>query len=255
MKLPTPRGFSRFRVGHAHAVTHDAYVDWARDVLGQETLYEWAAAHAERRALSGGRLAAYAVPVPGQSRGVVVRHSQHGGLLGPLRGDLYFPPTRAPYELLVSYVLAGAGVRTPPVVAFAVYQAGLVFRRSDVVTLELPGRDLGSALLDSPEAAQRASWLERLAALVRSLTGAGAWHPDLNVRNILLVPDASGTEEAYVLDVDRIRFAPPGDPHVRDANLDRLERSVRKWRALHGAGFDDAELRALRAGAAEPAGA
>jgi 3-deoxy-D-manno-octulosonic acid kinase len=256
VRLPTPRGFTRFRAGRAHAVAHEAYAPWARGVLDAGgTLYEWARAHPDRRELPGGRIPAYAVAVPDASQNVVVRHSQHGGLLAPIRGDLFLPPTRAPYELLVSYVLANAGVHTPPVIAFAVYQAGLVLRRSDVVTLELPGQNLGEAFLASPEATRRASWIDRLARLMQALSRAGAWHPDLNVRNILLVPDGSGAEEAYLLDVDRIRFAPPGDPHVGAANLDRLERSVRKWRALHRAGFDDEELRALRARASEAPGA
>lgn len=254
MRLPTPRGFTRFRAGRADAVAHEAYAAWARAALEERaTLYDWASAHPERRALPGGRLPAYAVAVPGAPRNVVVRHSRHGGLLAPVRRDLFLPPTRAPYELLVSYVLANAGVRTPPVVAYAVYPAGLVLRRSDVVTLELNGRDLGSALLQAT-AGERQSWIDRLVPLLQSLSRAGAWHPDLNVRNILLVPDDSGAEQAYVLDVDRIRFAPPGDPHVGAANLDRLERSARKWRALHGAGFDDVELEALRTRASQPAG-
>jgi 3-deoxy-D-manno-octulosonic acid kinase len=183
---------------------------------------------------------------------VVVRHSHHGGLLAPLRGDLFFPPTRAPYELLVSYVLSAAGVRTPPVMAIAVYRAGVLLRRSDVVTLEVPGRDLGAALIEG-DPSSRASWIGSIGQLVRALADAGAWHPDLNVKNILLVPDEAGGERAFVLDVDRIQFAPPGDPNVMGANLDRLERSVRKWRARHGGGFDDRELLRLREIASAPA--
>ena len=59
--------------------------------------------------------------------------------------------------------------------------------------------------------------------------------------------------DAYVLDIDRLQFAPPSDPTVRDANLDRLERSVRKLRARFGVGFDDAEMRQLRELASVPA--
>lgn len=252
MKLPIPKEFNRFRVGAAHVVTHQSCEAWARDVLVHQTLYAWAAAspdHVVRR----GRLPAYSVPLPDGTRRVVVRHSHHGGLLGPLRGDRFFPPTRAPYELLVSHVLAATGVRTPPVVAIAVYPAGWVFRRSDVVTLELPGRDLGAAFQEERETPARDLWLASVAELVRALTRAGAWHPDLHVGNILLVRDAGGDEQAFVLDVDRIRFATPGDPNVLGANLDRFERSVRKWRNRHGSGFDDQELRRLRAIAAAPA--
>jgi 3-deoxy-D-manno-octulosonic acid kinase len=232
-------------------VAHDSAGDWVRAVLERETLYQWAARHAERRPLSG-RIPAYAVPLPNDERHAVVRHSHHGGVFGPLLGDVFLPPTRAPYELLASYILARAGVRTPPVLAFAVYQVGWLLRRSDFVTLQLPGQDLGSAFMERPDAPARRSWLGPLGELVRALTRAGAWHQDLNVRNILLVPDAAGAASAVVLDVDRVRFVPPGDPNVRDANIARLERSVRKWRTLHGCGFDEDELRELRSIASAP---
>lgn len=196
---------------------------------------------------------AYSVLLPGQERRVVIRHSHHGGLLGPWRGDLFLPPTRAPYELLISHLLAGLGVRTPLVVAIAVYPVKRFFRRSDVVSLELPGRDLGKALRDGPDADVRRGWLDSIAALIRSLTKIGAWHPDLNVGNVLLVESGPSAWDAYVLDIDRLQFAPPSDPTVRDANLDRLERSIRKLRARFGVGFDDNEMRQLRELASAPA--
>lgn len=253
MSAPVPKEYSRFRVGTAHVVAHESCKAWTHAVLEHETLYAWAARHPDRIELAG-RQPTYSVPLPEREERVVVRHSRHGGLLGRLRGDLFLPPTRAPYELLVSHLLAGAGIRTPPVVAIAVYRAGPVFRRSDVATVELPGRDLGSALLDEPDADVRHGWLSAVADLLKSLAEVGAWHPDLNLRNVLLVEDGHGSVDAFVLDVDRIQFVPPGDPHVREANLTRLVESVRKWRARHGAGFDDDELRDLRAQALAPAG-
>jgi hypothetical protein len=246
-----PKDYSRFKVGSAHVIAHESCVEWANTVLPKQTLYEWAASQADRRDL-GGRVPAYSVLLPGQERRVVVRHSHHGGLLGRLQGDLFVPPTRAPYELLVSHILAGVGVRTPLVVAIAVYPARRVFRRSDVVSLELPGRDLGKALRDKPDADVRRGWLDSIAALIRSLTSVGAWHPDLNVGNVLLVESAPNAWDAYVLDIDRLQFAPPSDPNVRDANLDRLERSIRKLRDRFGVGFDDAEIRQLRELASVP---
>jgi len=249
-----PKDYSRFRVGEAHVIAHESCVEWAKSVLPEQTLYSWASQQPDLQDL-GGRVPAYSVLLPGQERRVVVRHSHHGGLLGRLQGDLFFPPTRAPYELLVSHLLAGLGVRTPLVVAIAVYPVKRIFRRSDVVSLELPGRDLGKALRDHPDADVRRGWLDSIAALIRSLTTIGAWHPDLNVGNVLLVESGPSAWEAYVLDIDRLQFAPPSDPTVRDANLDRLERSIRKLRARFGVGFDDAEMRHLRELASAPASA
>lgn len=252
MTTAIPKDYSRFRVGNAHVIAHESCVDWAKDVLPGRSLYEWAGAQPGARNL-GGRIPAYSVLLPGQERRVVVRHSHHGGLLGRLQGDLFLPPTRAPYELLISHLLAGLGVRTPLVVAIAVYTVRRILRRSDVVSLELPGRDLGKALRDQPDADVRRGWLDSIAALVRSLTAIGAWHPDLNVGNVLLVENGPKAWDAYVLDIDRLQFAPPSDPTVRDANLDRLERSVKKLRAQSGVDFDDAEMRTLRELASAPA--
>jgi hypothetical protein len=248
-----PKDYSRFKVGSAHVIAHESCVEWGKTVLPQQTLYEWAANQPDRRELTGGRIPAYSVLLPGQERRVVVRRSHHGGLLGPLQGDVFLPPTRAPYELLVSHLLAGVGVRTPLVVAIAVYPAKRFLRRSDVVSLELPGRDLGQALRDKPDADVRRGWLDSIAALIRSLTNVGAWHPDLNVGNVLLVEAGPNAWDAYVLDIDRLMFMPPADPNVREANLDRLERSIRKLRARFGVGFDDAEIRQLRELASAPA--
>lgn len=252
MSSAIPKDYSRFRAGSAHVIAHESCVEWATSVLQSESLYAWAARQPDARDL-GGRVPAYSVLLPGQDRRVVVRHSHHGGWLGGLRRDLFFPPTRAPYELLISHLLAGLGVRTPLVVAIAVYSVNRILRRSDVVSLELPGRDLGKALRDSPDPDVRRSWIGSVATLIRSLTSVGAWHPDLNVGNVLLVENEPGSWEAYVLDIDRLQFSPPSDPTVRDANLDRLERSIRKLRARFGVGFDDAEIRQLRDLASAPA--
>jgi hypothetical protein len=65
------------------------------------------------------------------------------------------------------------------------------------------------------------------------------------VKNILLVPDDAGELHPAVLDVDRVRFVPPSDPNLREANFQRLARSVRKWRRQLGAGFTDEELEQL----------
>ena len=252
MSAAIPKDYKRFQEGTAHVIAHESCVEWAKAVLPEQSLYAWASQQPDAQDL-GGRVPAYSVLLPGQERRVVVRHSHHGGLLGRLQGDLFLPPTRAPYELLISHLLAGLGVRTPLVVAIAVYPVKRLFRRSDVVSLELPGRDLGKALRDQPDADVRRGWLDSIAALIRALTSIGAWHPDLNVGNVLLVETGPSAWDAYVLDIDRLQFAPPSDPTVRDANLDRLERSVRKLRARFGVGFDDDEMRHLRELASVPA--
>ncbi len=51
--------------------------------------------------------------------------------------------------------------------------------------------------------------------------------------------------EATVLDVDRVVFGTANDPSITERNLDRLARSARKWRRLHGTPVTEDELTAL----------
>lgn len=170
------------------------------------TLHTWAGRTPGARALRG-RGTSYAVRLGDMP--VVVRHSWHGGLLAPVTRDLFLAPTRAPHELAVSLRLRAAGVPTPEVVAYATYTALAGLERADVVTREISGHEL-----DSPEGAD---------ALLSAMSRAGAVHPDLNMRNVL-VDGAT----AYVLDVDRVYFLPPDDPRVTERNSARLLRSARK---------------------------
>jgi hypothetical protein len=196
---------------------------------GDGTLYDWAARAPDARAFTG-RLPAYALRLPGDGPAVVVRHSHHGGLWARVRGDRFVLP-RAPRELFVSRVLREAGVPTPEVLGYGIHTAGLLTRRSDVVTAELPpGEDLATAVAagrDDGEAWQAVGHLlERMAAL-------GAWHPDLNARNVHLHHAPDGTRRAAVLDVDRVKLGEPGTLVAR-ANGDRLRRSLHKLARQQG---------------------
>jgi 3-deoxy-D-manno-octulosonic acid kinase len=183
-------------------------------LLDDGTLYAAAAGMPERREYVG-RSVAYGIPLGDGS--VVVRHSRHGGLLAPLTRDLFFPPTRAPLELVVALRLAASGVRTPEVVAYAVYRAAAGFRRADVVTREVAdARDLAT----HPATPEATAAVE---TLLDALARAGAFHADLNAKNILLA-NQDGVLTAYVLDVDRVVFRTDPDP----ANRARLRRSIAK---------------------------
>jgi hypothetical protein len=211
-----------------------------RETLGPGTLYEWAASRADRRELRG-RGAAYAVALPDGRTRVVVRHSRHGGLLAPLTGDRFVAPTRAPRELATSLALREAGVRTPQLVAYVLYPAGPLLRRADVATRLVPdARDLADAVGAVPDDA----WVEPTAELLRALAAAGARHPDLNRKNVLLSPAG-----AWVLDVDVVSLGASPARAAR-ANWARLERSLLKRRRLHALAVSDAALATLAARAA-----
>lgn len=224
------------------------------------TLHGWASFQPGRREMRG-RGVAWAVRLPDGSP-VVVRHSQHGGLLAPLTGDMFLPPTRAPAELTAALRLTAASVPTPRVVAYVTYPATLPpFRRADVATAEVVGgRDLPAALGLWPGA--RTAVVRAVALLIARLGGAGARHPDLNVKNVLITMagpaeagdagDIGDTGDgadagarpalAHVLDVDRVIFSDAGDDRVTAANLRRFTHSARRWRERRGPLLDDTEL-------------
>lgn len=170
------------------------------------TLHDWAARAPNAKPLRG-RDVAYATTLAGVP--VVVRHSRHGGLLAPVTQDLFLAPTRAPHELAVAIRLRSAGVPTPEIVAYATYAVMPGIERADVVTREIAGHELAL-----PREAE---------GLLAALRDAGAVHPDLNMRNVL-VDGAT----AYVLDIDTVYFLRAGDHRIDQRNRARLMRSAQK---------------------------
>jgi len=251
MTATVPAGYQRFRVGPAEVVALDGLSATIQDVLSESTLFGYAAHHPRARAMAG-RGVSYAVTLPDARTNVVVRHSRHGGVLAPITGDVFLTPTRAPRELTTSLRLAEHRVPTPEVIAYALYPAGPLLRRSDVVTREIPrSRDLAVALLGPVDALAKQAMLEATSVLLRAMTAAGAHHPDLNLKNVLLAPAGDGYL-AHLLDVDRVTWSQPGAAATTAANLARLTRSARKWRDLYGANIDESDLAWL--GAAVTAG-
>lgn len=241
-----PAGFVRVTAGRCMAVTRAELEDDARALLADGTLYEAAARDLGARPLAG-RGVAYSIALPVTGARVVVRHNRHGGLLAPLTRDYFFPPTRAPYELVTSLRLTGLGVRTPPVLMYGIESVYGVFRRVDVLTLEVTGgRDLASYLMPGEVPSIRSEAWRATRDLVRALNAAGARHHDLNVKNILLT-DGEGGLVAWVLDVDRVRFGQARAASVRVGNATRLLRSARKWRDERGGVLDEGELSELGA--------
>lgn len=276
-----PPGYEVVRAGGATAVAlHAAAPAVAAALETHGSLHAWAARQPERREFRG-RAAAYGVPLGDAS--VVVRHSQHGGVLAPITRDLFRPPTRAPRELAVSERLRALGVRTPEVVAYVRYPAPLGFERADVATRMIEGGlDLAAVIRPLPlHRAPTGAWVRATGALLHALAAAGALHPDLNLKNVLLVPaeapaaapalvegaelatnalddrpviaDAptDGTAyDAWVLDVDvmEVDATPPDGGRrwaLNERNLARLQRSLEKWRRTKALPIADLELSVL----------
>jgi len=243
-----PPDYEQLEIEGTFVVVQQNRIGAVRAALRSGTLYAYAAAHREARPLAG-RGIAYAAPLPDGTT-VVVRHNRHGGLLASVTGDLFLSPTRAPHELAVALRLTAAGVPTPVIVAYAIYRAGPFLRRSDVASLEIPDSTDLAAVLTRGSVAECRDALDATAVLIGELARCGARHHDLNVKNVLLAKSAGGkTPRAYVLDVDRVEFGAPDNASITERNLDRFARSARKWRDLHGARVDEADLARVAASA------
>lgn len=244
-------GYARIRVPGARGLAMEGCKPALEAILSGETLYAYAARQPDARQFKG-RAIAYGITLGDACGNVVVRHAMRGGALARPGADLFFPPTRGLRELVNSLRLRLAGVPTPEVIAFVSYRAGPVLRRSDVATREIPdSHDLSVVLREMPVGDDRSACLAAAGKLLGSLTSAGAHHPDLNARNILITWDVATRASAYVLDVDRIRFHVPGDPMVAGANMKRLERSLHKLRREGQLPVSDGEIDFVRANAAE----
>ena len=238
--------YERFRVGGARVVAAAGCAAGIREVLEKERLYEYAARQPDARPLFG-RAPVFAVNLPGGCGRGVVRHNMRGGWMAKVSKDLFVLPTRGFRELIASLRLRASGVSTPEVVAYVSYPLNWVVRRSDVATKEIPnGHDLSVALAKVTDHAHRVMILDATVKLLRSLTHAGAFHQDLNLKNVLLTSGQGPDLDAHVLDVDRVQFTSPGSPLVAKANLDRLIRSLRKWRDNHELPYSSEDEEYLR---------
>ncbi len=222
-----PAGYLEKLIRDARVVSHGSTMQYFDEMLMQHrTLFQWASSHPDARTMQGRRIA-YAVPLPGADATVVVRHSNHGGMLSSVTRDVFRTP-RAADELRISWTLRHVGIPTPRVLGYARYPTmhGTLWR-ADVVTREITdGVDLAKVLSSEAGMYDHATSIEATVTLLRRLARTWAFHPDLNVKNVLIAPDDEGEAMAYVLDVDTLRFA---EKNAEWMNVARLLRSARKW--------------------------
>jgi 3-deoxy-D-manno-octulosonic acid kinase len=241
-------GYAKIRAESARGLVMLSCRAEIEQILKTETLYEFASRQEGARRFKG-RTTAYGIQL-GCGR-AVVRHAMRGGILARAGSDLFLPPTRGLRELMNSLRLRVAGISTPEVVSFVSYNAGPLFRRSDVATREIPeSHDLAVVLREMPDADHRESCLRATGRLLSLMARAGAHHPDLNARNVLITWDHDGAS-AHILDVDRIKFHVPSDPMVADANIQRLARSLRKLRENETLNVSDDDIWTIERAARE----
>ncbi|MGE0081696.1 MAG: 3-deoxy-D-manno-octulosonic acid kinase [Thiohalomonadaceae bacterium] len=155
---------------------------------------------------------------------LVLRHYRRGGLPARFLADRYvwtgLTRTRPWREWHLLAALHARGLPVPRPVAARAVRHG-IFYRGDLITERLPAEPLSAWLRKGTLPADR--W-RAIGACIRRFHEAGAFHADLNAHNILLA-DAGAV---FVIDFDRGELRAPGK--WREANLRRLERSLRKLR-------------------------
>jgi tRNA A-37 threonylcarbamoyl transferase component Bud32 len=242
-----PAGFVAFAVGSTLAVCAEAVAEQVRKILqdgttGGKTLYDFAAASPDARPIAG-RGTAYVASLPSGDR-VVVRHNRHGGALAAFTRDFFRAPTRAPLELRISERLRALGIPTPVILAYATYPAAPGLWRADVMTRYVaPSADLAAVLLSNDTELRADAW-DATTRLLSQMAAAGVRHHDLNAKNVLLQLRPNARSVAMLLDVDRVVYDQAPE-RALDGNLERLFRSVRKWRTLYGARVEESEIAAL----------
>ncbi|MFQ5537542.1 MAG: lipopolysaccharide kinase InaA family protein [Gemmatimonadota bacterium] len=280
--LPSP--YRIVRAGEVRGFAVEAFADAVEAILASgKTLSAWAA-ESGHRPEERGRGGVYRVappvgrrsPAPGTfdpthttgartsdnaaartaSRWVVRRYLR-GGMVSLFLADRYLAlGTPRPWaEAAASALARERGIATPPVVAGAVYPAGL-FYRADLVTLEVAGAvELARLLFPSPPPEpEGAAVLEAVGCTVTRLAQAGVLHADLNATNVLVVlpgggagsegpetPSASASApRVQVVDLDRCRILPADSRGIgdgdglggrREAGRRRMHRRLR--RSLH----------------------
>lgn len=171
----------------------------------------------------------------------VLRPYRRGGLIARISESRYLwtglERTRAFRELRLTARLFDLGLPVPRPVAAGVIRHGLGYE-AGLITERLPGARALAARLQEGEA--DAALLEAVGTTIRRFHDAGLDHVDLNARNLLVDAD----ERIWLIDLDRCRLRRPGA--WREANLDRLARSLAKFEA-------DAAMAAIRRGYASRA--
>lgn len=216
-----PPGFSARRAGRLRLIVRDG------EEAVAELLRRWAEERLPpARALPGGRGGVGAFPLRGDLS-VVLRPYRRGGLVARFVQRRFLGLRPRPFrELQVAAALAAAGVPTPEPLGAAVRWDAPGVYCGAIATREIWGAANLWQFLQHVPPAERAMACTAAAAAVRALHDAGAVHPDLNLQNVLIRRAGDGVE-AWIIDLDRVRFTTITARHRRAA-FDRICRSIRR---------------------------
>ena len=187
----------------------------------------------------GGRGGAWFLDM-GEGGDAVLRHYLRGGLVANLSRDAHLwrgiARVRSFAEYRLLRVLRARKLPVPMAYAAWYRREGLSYRAA-ILMQRLPGVRSLAALATAGDA----PWVAA-GELVARFHRQGLDHADLNAHNLLFDEEGRG----WMIDFDRSRLRIPATAW-REANLERLQRSLRKQRGGRGVIEVDAQFRALRA--------
>jgi hypothetical protein len=242
-------GFESERVAGALVMARPEAAAWCREALVQHgSLYSAAMNQAARHLRGRGPLPVILNPAGVGPEWVVCHYQRGGGMRFLDDRFVRLGVPRSLQELDSSVRAQGMGIKTPRVVAAAVYPVGLFYRADLITEFVSDARELADVLLgtsDPPSAAEegdaRALALYATDRLIAGMVTNGVRHPDLNARNILLARTAHGVE-AVLLDLDRCAIRDGGGQNENTRQRQRLARSIRKLARSRPGRVDEEEM-------------
>ena len=157
----------------------------------------------------------------------VLRHYRRGGLVAKLNRDCYLwtglEKSRPWREWRLLQQMLELGLPVPRPVAIRLIQHGLCYT-ADILMSRIHAISMAQRLLESQ--LDREAWAV-IGGSIRRFHDAGVYHSDLNAHNILL----TGENGVSLIDFDRGEIREDGN--WKQANLDRLQRSLRKLASIH----------------------
>lgn len=151
----------------------------------------------------------------------LLRPYRRGGLISRFVHDAYFLDNRPLRELRIHARLYAEGLPVPQPLGVSWRWRG-PWVSGAIATREIDAPNVLEFLRTTPETAAS----ERLlacGALIRRMHDSDVFHPDLQLRNILVT-----AEDVYLLDFDNARIMRRIKPLDRARNLLRLRRSIEK---------------------------
>ncbi|MDR0788044.1 MAG: hypothetical protein LBG44_09285 [Gemmatimonadota bacterium] len=199
---------------------------------------------------AGGRDSHPVAETPDGER-ILLRDYRRGGAIRHFNHKTYFFGNRALDELRVTVAAADRGVRVPRVIAAIEWPQRFGYTARLMVEWIDGAIDLARWLITSaPE--NRAGMMRTVGEELARMHNSGISHPDLNLRNLLVVPgDEQGKSRVVIIDFDGATIRDqPLPSRLRRAALRRMTRS--SWKLGVPVGIPENEALAEGYGASWP---